>query len=89
MKLKIETLEATTKEIKNKQVDVEIRINKLKGFEFENKMKSLENIVKKYETYNKIFSDKIEKLQSRVKKDKKTKRQNINALNAHMKLLLN
>ena len=65
LKVKIETLESTTKEIKKKQVDVETKINKVKVLDFENKIKCLENTVKKFEESNEIFLEKIKKQESK------------------------
>ena len=71
LKLKIETLQATTKEIKKKQVDT--RINKQKSVDFESKIKCLESTINKLDKSNDKVIAKIDKLDSRMKSDEKKK----------------
>ena len=69
LKVKIETLQATTKEIKKKQDDVETKINKQKSVDFETKIKYIESTAKKLDKSNDIFIAKIDKLESKMKSD--------------------
>ena len=69
LKLKIETLQATTKEIKKKQVDT--RINKQKSVDFESKIKCLESTINKLDKSNDKVIANIDKLVTRMKSDEK------------------